>query len=275
MEKLPPGFGASRVRPDVDVNQEISYTRVMFRVKQTAVILAIAAVVILPVIARAAIVLASTTNDDWRRAVDLGSNPTRADVYGRLTGTGDARYYRFTVSTAGTIRLKVQTEPNVELLQPQIVLYEPEGITIGPALPMPQPPKTLAAVYGASAKELVTEGPLRTKTELRFDHDVALDTPGTYYLAVYNAGQDSGAYRLRLTTTNAPALSWGEQFRTWWLTNAWIGPQYGALTIPAIFAVIAVIAWFIISKMPHPHAVRVSTVQRYVPVKKKTRSRRA
>ncbi len=236
--------------------------------KKTIISALLAAFLVMPVVARAAVVLASTTNNDWEHALSLGRNPTRADLYGRLSGTGDARYYEFSVTKPGTIRVVMQTVPDVDLLEPRLVLYAPEMMTIGPALPMPQPPRTLAAVYGADAKTTTTEGPFRTKLSLRFDHDLQLDTAGTYYLAVYNAGQDTGAYRLRLSTSGAPSLGWNDQFRSWWLTNAWLGPQFGALTIPLMVGVAAAIAWLIISKVPHPQVARAR-------VRTSSRSRRS
>lgn len=198
------------------------------------------------------VVRASTTNDSWERAVTLGSNPSTAVLYGRLGDTGDARFYSFSVSQATALQVQVEiTEEDVQL-EPRVVVYVPEEMTIGPALPMLQPPKTLAAVYPANASEVHVEGPLRTTLTTRVDQSVELPKAGRYYLAVYNAGRASGAYRLSMTRDPAAAWPMSVRLRSWWLANIWLGPQYGALTIPLLVGVAALAAWLIVRRVPSP-----------------------
>lgn len=227
------------------------------RQKLPAIITILFLLLLVPALGHArTVVQASTTNDSWERAVTLGTNPSTAVLYGRLGDTGDARFYSFSATRASTLTVQVEIAEEATGLEPRVVLYIPEEITIGPALPMSQPPKTLAAVYPANASKVHVEGPLRTTLTTRVDQSVELPKPGRYYLAVYNAGRASGAYRLSVVSD--PASDWpiSIRLRSWWLANVWLGPQYGALTIPLLIGVAALAAWLIVRRVPSPARIR-------------------
>lgn len=231
--------------------------------KSKIISLILASLLASPAVAKAqTVVTASSLNTTWKKAVSIGDNPLKAELYGRLVGTGDARYYRFRIDQPVSLKVNIVTSAEKNRLEPRLVLYEPEQITVGPALPMSQPPLTLAMVLTANAATIHTEGLMRTRLITRFDRMIKLDQAGQYYLAVYNAGQDQGPFRLSLSTTLVKNSPWMSVLRSWWLTNIWLGPQYGTLTVPLFITAAALIAWLIVSRVP-------------LPVRAKSRSRRS
>jgi len=209
--------------------------------------------------AKASTVLATTANHDWQAAVSLGANPGSALLYGRLSARA-AQYYSFTVTQPLTLHVNVEINPRVAgKFDPRIILYSPESITVGPALPMPQPPLTMAAVYPANASVKRVEGPLFTSLLKKVDQYLPIVQPGRYYLAVYNAGPISGAYRLSLVQ-DVSSASLGNIWQRWWLTGSWFGPQSGAIIIPLILVALAIAGWVTLHhenyKLPRPKTRR-------------------
>jgi len=207
-------------------------------------------------------VSAGSKNDIFERAASLGSKPEAAMLYGKLSSTGDVRYFTFTISEPQTLNIRLDEAVRPGDFEPRLVVYEPDARTVGPVLPMPQPPSTIALVYTSNVNRSFTEGPLRTRLNTRIDRSFTLTQTGRYYLAVYNAGRGAGAFRLTVSSDAEPTWSRSAHFERWWLTSIWFGLESSTLFIPFIALLAAITAWLIVRHVPAPPQKRQPTLNK-------------
>ena len=105
---------------------------------------------------------AASKNTEYQKAKNLGSQPAIATEYDVLGATASVRYYRLDITSPTRYQIDLDidgTQKNV--FEPRLVVFRPDSITVGPALPVLQPPSTVAMVYGAQDRLTEHEGPDR------------------------------------------------------------------------------------------------------------------
>jgi hypothetical protein len=198
------------------------------------------------------VAFAAEINRDWTTAKNLGKQPGIVTQHGQLGATSSVRFYRLEISSPTTYQIDLDIDGQLkQSFHPRIVVYRPDTVTAGPALPMIQPPSTVASVYATSEQQIGHEGPWLSIINHRFHATVPFETAGTYYVAVYNAGTVGGPFRLTLLEGEQKLTAWQMTMR-WCRTGMWVGAQWWNIIIPIIFAVIAAIFWYIIHRLPHP-----------------------
>ena len=144
------------------------------------------------------------------------SDPITIDVtakhfvdYRQLDGVGDAVYYRVTVSKATQAQFQVSIpESAATKFAPQLVLFLPYSSTVGPLLPVIQPPKTLALVYPMTAPNTGFDALTQTSSTVRLQAKPNFPEAGTYTFAIYNAGQAAGQFKFFLNQGGHSAVTW-------------------------------------------------------------------
>jgi hypothetical protein len=195
---------------------------------------------------------AATKNSDWQHAKNLGDQPAIATEYDVLGATASVRYYRFDISSPTRYQIDLDidgTQKNV--FEPRVVVFRPDSVTVGPALPVLQPPSTIAMVYGAQDRITEHEGPWLSLINHRLHSDIDFPKTGTYYIAVYNAGNIGGPFRITLTEGDHE-LTWSQAAVRWIRTGLWVGAQWWNVLVPFIGATVAAFFWYIIHRVPHP-----------------------
>lgn len=197
-------------------------------------------------------VFASTTHHDWKTAQRLGTQPAVTTQYGQLGTTGSTQFYRLDISTPTTYHIDLDIDGQLRsVFHPRIVVYRPDTVTAGPALPMLQPPSTVASVYATSEPSVGHEGPWLSIINYRFQADVDFSATGTYYVAIYNAGKIGGPFRMTMLEGDQQLSAWQSMSR-WWRTGMWVGAQWWNIIVPLFSAALAAIFWYIIHRLPHP-----------------------
>lgn len=194
----------------------------------------------------AAGVAITTKNTTWETAAKLGVITEQVQLYGALGSAGDARFYQLTVKKVGSLNAAIDVPVwATKKFHPQLVLYQPDSATVGPPLVMVQPPGTIALVYPQTTEHRRFEPWTQISTINQLQAKLDLPVTGTYYLAVYNADQSSGRFRLTLTpSTNAKTngvLAWP---RCWWISQIWANPTIMTLFAPLVFIAIIMAAFW-------------------------------
>lgn len=170
--------------------------------------------------------------------------------YGALSRSQPARFYTWTIVQPTTVTIEVglprQTDSR---FNPALVLYQPSTETVGPVLPMEQPPKTMASVYPASLAVEVVEKSTQISYQQRRHLRLALVTAGQYYLAVYTPAPLAGRYRLAISaatkTSLGTLLTWPKR---WWYAQIWAGYSWETLWVPGML--IAIVAGGVLVLQP-------------------------
>lgn len=178
--------------------------------------------------------VSAATNTSWQQSVPLRSPLSGHVLYGTLSQTGSSAFYTFTITRPGsiTVSLSVPTWADQDFM-PQLVLYEPDSITVGPVLPMAQPPETIASIFPSDSGSLFFDQSSLTVRRQVQETTLVMAKPGRYFLAVYNAGTAAGRWRLAF---NGPPkvvdiFRWPGQC---WQDNAWTGWTLQTLFIPLL-----------------------------------------
>jgi hypothetical protein len=115
-------------------------------------------------------------------------------------------------------------------------------------MPFNQPPKTAALVYPAPDNLTWSEPATQTTSAVRWNQSLTLDQAGTYYLAVYNAGDQPGRWRLTLTNPTT-AISWSDVLRQpqlWWYSQLWAGWTIQSFFLPVSLMTLLLFIWWLI-----------------------------
>ncbi len=180
----------------------------------------------------------------WATAQPLRLSSAPISVYGRLRAEGDSQFYRISASSPTQIRTEIGTPISQAQFEPRLVLYQADGQTIGPSLPMDQPPKTLALVYSANNDVAVFEALTQIAYRQKLNTTVFIPT-GTSYLAVYDASPHSGNFRLTVTAGPDVPLSWSDTWNLlphWWHDQVFAGVSWRTLFTPALLVVLMILA---------------------------------
>jgi hypothetical protein len=142
---------------------------------------------------------AAKQGSTWQRPRTLNSKQELVLNYGKLEATGDAVYYRLSIAASLTVKFQIDIPRHASSkFAPQLVVFEPYTSTIGPLLPLAQPPQTIALVYPMTTVKEVFNPATQTAYAVRLEAQPEFKTPGTYLIAVYNAGTVGGTYRLTM-----------------------------------------------------------------------------
>lgn len=205
-------------------------------------------------LARAATLNVSAATDaNWQAASPIRVPTVRNVMFGVFREPYDARIFTFTITRPITMdaAIDVSMETN-EHFRPQLVIYRPESYTVGPILPIDQPPRTSAAVYPTTDRMRNFEPMMMANTVRRLTTRLTFDVPGKYYLAVYNASIEPGRWRLELRPP-AAAQSVTDFLRTWWMFRLWSGTLWEGIAGMAVaLAVPTAILWLIYRRRRPP-----------------------
>ncbi len=216
----------------------------------------------------------SQAGQTWQSAQPLSLSATPTILYGQLNSEGQADFYRLNVTRPVTVRLELGQPQAARNFVARIVLYQPDGQTIGPVLPMDQPPHTLALVYPASSFRQTFDVFTQVTYSQTLDTPVRLEQTGTYYLAVYSASTPAGRYRLTLDNGQASIANWSDSWRLpqrWWEDQAFAGWSWQTLFTPTLLLVLAVL---VIEQLRYYHLHHLAPAKRRAsPSRKSSRSR--
>ncbi len=197
----------------------------------------------------------TTENTRWERAEKLTVADEPAVVFGALGSTGDARFYTLRADASSTLSIAldvpVWADPK---FHPQIVVYQPDMMTVGPSLPMTQPPSTIALVYPLSGSAKRFEGLTQINIVERLKTTIDLPVAGKYFLAVYNADRVGGRFRLTLSDPSAdgrPALwSWPKR---WWISQTWASSSSAVAYLPLVLLGAMIVVTWVITRLRRPN----------------------
>lgn len=196
---------------------------------------------------------ATAPNTDWQHARSLGRDPQSISTTGTLGGTGSVRYYQVRVSAPTDFRVYLDIDGNGKpTAQPRLVLFQPDEQTIGPALPIAQPPSTIATVFAATDNTRMTSGPWLSVFTRRLSSTITLPSAGTHFLAVYNASEYPGSFRLMLERSDVSGTPIATRLHRWFSVGLWTAPQVITLLLPVLATALATLTWVIIHRLPHP-----------------------
>lgn len=187
--------------------------------------------------------LATMAKSTWSTAQSIDLTAGQTIIYDQLSAEGGNDFFRLTVSQPTTIDVEIGAPDLAGDFQPRLVFYQPDSQTIGPSLPMEQPPRTLALVYPASQNEPVfnafTQISYRQKLHSTFDL-----VAGTTYLSVYNAASIPGRYRLSIDQGQGAVPSLTDAWQLlphWWHDQAFAGLTWRTLLTPGLLIVLIVL----------------------------------
>lgn len=193
----------------------------------------------------------ATDGTTWPEAKNIKLSGGQFIDYRRLSETGDAVYYRVDIAVPSIVRFDVSISRSASTkFVPQVVVYEPSDQTIGPLLPLDQPPETIARVYPITQTRTVFNAFTQTQTDVRLEAQPEFTVPGTYIFAVYNAGTVGGQYRLMLDR-GASIAQWQDAWqmpKRWWQDQAFAGFSWLTLITPAL---ITLVVWLVYLRLDH------------------------
>ncbi|MEK7537596.1 MAG: hypothetical protein AAB619_01325 [Patescibacteria group bacterium] len=200
---------------------------------------------------------AAGTGDSWQQPVTINVNARQFTDYRTLRATGDAVYYRLTVDQPRRVRIQISISRSAAAkFAPQVVLFRPHDTTVGPILPVEQPPETIALVYPMTAPRVVFDVFTQTLYTVRLEAQPVWPTAGTYIFAVYNAGSAGGQYRFLLDRGSAVA-QWPDAWQLpirWWRDQAFAGFSWLTFITPALIALGLWLVWLRLDHHQlHPH----------------------
>lgn len=181
-----------------------------------------------------------------------------------LTTTGDVVYYRYTITDATPLAVQITVSRNAaKTFAPQLVIFSPSEVTAHPVLLIDQPPQTIATAYAQTPPETVFDVRTQTLTTLVLEQTTTLVQPGTYYLAVYNAGTTGGEYRLSLTRGVVQTASWTDAWLLpveWWRDQSFAGFGWLTLITPAVILLFGYLVYLRLDHHQlHPHKIYAAT----------------
>lgn len=189
---------------------------------------------------------ASAAGQSWDQPIIIPSGAHHLTDYRTLRGTGGVVYYRLTIGQPTTINISLNISPAAaSTFAPQLVLFVPNNVTVGPLLPIVQPPQTIAQVYPMTGPNNAFVLFTQTRYTQRLVATPSLPVPGTYELAVYNAGRASGGVRLDYDR-QAVVAEWPAVWQLaplWWRDQTLAGFSFLTLLLPALFAIGLWIVW--------------------------------
>lgn len=194
---------------------------------------------------------ASTDGKVWQQPIPIPDRSPQFIDYQSLQKTGDVRYYRLHISQPTTTRIELSIPRSVSRkFVPQLVIFEPSDVTIGPILPFDQPLLTLAQVYPATQPRQVVNAFTQTLSTVRLEAQPELTAPGSYILAVYNAGSSAG--HVKLTVDRGTSLTqWQDAWLMpvrWWQDQSFAGLSFLTLITPVL---IGLTLWFVYLRLDH------------------------
>lgn len=188
-----------------------------------------------------------SSGQGWDAPITIHEGSKHFTDYQTLYGTGGVAYYQFTISQPTTVHFRVGISRLAPAkFAPQIALFVPNTDTIGPLLPIVQPPQSLAQVYPMTPTERAVDIFTQTVYTSRVVADPTLTVLGTYRLAVYNAGSDNGTVRFDFDR-GQDAVPWMDIWRLpvcWWNDQLFAGFSWLTLITP----VLVIVGLWLVSK---------------------------
>lgn len=213
--------------------------------RRSFIVAAIALLLWLPVVTLGQTVL------PWAAADVVEPQQHEVVKYGAL-GINDGTYYRLRLARPAVVQVQVAVATNAPTgFQPQVVVFSPDELTVGPVLPIAQPPATLATLYPASTHRVAFEPftQVFTKTIVSAPHTFGA---GETYVAVYNAGNASGRYRLTLNPGSA-LVQWQDAWQLpvrWWHDQTFAGWGWQSFLTPLL---VGLAVWAVWLRLQHHH----------------------
>lgn len=203
--------------------------------------------------------LTMTTVDGWEKAKTIRPYASEQVVFGKLSQPLQSHFLTWENEGSHQVRITIAVPESASSdFHPRLALFEPSDEMIGPLLPMDQPPKTLAAIYPANNDQAVFEGLTQTQYTVRLALDLTLEKSGQYYLAVYNADDVAGTYRLTITPPETDVWTAVTAYPgRWWTSHAWAGLSIRTLFLPAVvIGTLSALCWFIMLRLKTPIVTR-------------------
>lgn len=209
--------------------------------------------------------LASAQTVSWPTAKTIDPVGHQVVTYGRLKGLGDGQYVRLILTRPTTLRLELSVpRSSVTRFQPQLAVFTADTVTVGPLLPIQQPPKTLGLVYPPTTAKAVWDPYTQAGYTVTLAARPSLPV-GTSYLAIYNAGDRSGRYRL-IADTGATSIQWSDAWLfpvRWWQDQQFAGFSPSTLITPLLLALVIWAVWLRLKHHGlHPSALTVPRTKR-------------
>lgn len=210
--------------------------------------------IIVPTVVSAT-VSASKKNTTWERAQGLKLTGTPIVQYSVLGSVGDARFFSFTASKPSSLHATIDVPIwSDNKFHPQLIIYQPDTVTMGPNVPVPQPPRTVALIYPSASKDKYFDRKNQISVLERLDATIDIPVDGKYYLAVYNADRAAGRFRITLAEPGEQGIQsiwmWPRQ---WWIAQTWASESQISAYLPIVLMLSMVgVTWFIV-KYRRPH----------------------
>lgn len=212
--------------------------------------------------------LASDRGLTWQVPIDISADQQPFIHYAKLYTTGDAVYYRVTVSAPSSIRFEVSTSRSAtSKFAPQVVLFQPNDTTVGPILPVEQPPQTIALVYPITQPRESFDAFTQTVSSVRLEARPVFYIPGTYTFAIYNAGSSGGQFKFTLVQGTSNAVwqdAWQMPYR-WWQDQTFAGFSWLTLITPLL---LGLCVWSVYLRLDH-HRLHVHKTYAKKTIKKR------
>lgn len=211
----------------------------------------------------------------WQDAAPVRFHGSEAVTYGQLATQNQAAMYVMTIDEPTVIRLELGVPRHAPAeFSPRVVVYQPDSMTLGPALPMEQPPLTLATVYPAVGTDTTFSILTQVSYRLALNTTVQLNQPGTYYLGVYNPSIWSGKYRLEIDQGAVGVANWSDAWMLparWWSDQAFAGWSWRTILTPLLVVGLAIL---VIEQLRFYHLHHLAVKSRPA-LKRKTQSKKS
>lgn len=208
--------------------------------------------------------------ESWHQPVTITVGRKQFVDYRTLRTTGDAVYYQVTLKEPSRVRFEVSIPRSASpKFVPQVVVFQPNDVTIGPLLPLEQPPQTIALVYPVTQPRIVFDAFTQTLTTVRLEAQPSFAQAGTYTFAVYNAGTVAGQFKFSLDQ-GASLAQWQDAWQMptrWWRDQMFAGFSWLTLITPLL---IGLCLWLVYLRLDH-HRLHVHKIYPSRPPKKNTK----
>ncbi len=192
-----------------------------------------------------------TGGSTWQKPIPISTRLNQFIDYRTLHRTGDAVYYRIQVAEPSSVRMLISLSRQAsKYFAPQVVVYAPYSETIGPIIPVEQPPKTLASLYPMTQTKEVFDAFTQTLTTYRLEAQPIFKSAGTYTFAIYNAGRTAGQYKFTLQRKNSSA-EWHDAWqmpKRWWQDQMFAGFSWLSFITPLL---IGLSLWLLYLRLDH------------------------
>jgi len=193
----------------------------------------------------------ASNGTNWKNPISITDRPQQFIHYHSFQKTGDVSYYRFQVSQPTTARFEISLPRSANAkFAPQLVIFEPSSATIGPILPIEQPPLTIAQVYPVTQPRQAMNAFTQTLSTVRLEAQPEFTVAGTYLFAVYNAGSAAGNFKL-VVDHGSSLAQWQDAWLMpvrWWQDQAFAGLSLLTLITPVL---IGLALWFVYLRLDH------------------------